>query len=435
VRMPLLHRRGSALQRLAVAAVVFLSGVVSSSLPAGAAEPDAEALLVVEPLEPITLGAEAPAAETPTTIRCPEPGVLPSGEWYETWKQFKKDLEEKAGTSLSLCVIYTSQTIVNGPGEGKDRGVFWWNLNVNQRLWQGATLVTNTRGGSGLGPGRYQDIQLNHNWMQGEPREIYVSHLLLEQKLFDDKVTIWAGKLDVADYFGTNEVASWNFLSYSLARNPTIPMPYHAIGAVARYDVAEWLYVQAGVADAGGSWTRSGFESAFRAPHPNLSLYEAGLRPKIGGRKGNYRFTLWYDAETVSRVDGTGSERDNLGFGLSFDQQLSDKVTAFLRYGRADQDLRDVEHFWSVGARWKGPFAARPADEFVFGVSQAVMGRDFRRANTPSTSQETLFEMYYNIQITEWMALKPDVQVILNPGANDSNDVGVVAGLRLQLAF
>ncbi|HUU31507.1 MAG TPA: carbohydrate porin [Phycisphaerae bacterium] len=372
-----------------------------------------------------------------TSGPCPPQQAITPGsalDWYEAWKKFKEDLERTTGTTLSLCLIETPQVALNGPAEGNVRNVFWWNLGLNQKLWSGARLITNTRGGKGDGLHKLIDEKLSTNWMASEPDPLYVSHCLLEQKLWDDSVTLWLGKLDVDDYFDTNEVASWNFLSYSLARNPTVPCPWHAIGAVARYAPAEWLYLQAGVADAQGSWTETGFRTAFHDEAYTVSMYEVGLRPKVNGRQGNYRFILWYDAEQLDRVDDVGTERDDAGFALGFDQALTDKVAAFFRYGCADEAIREIEHYWSLGAVRTGPFPSRPDDELAFGVSQGIMGQDYRDKNR-SAPQETLVEVYYKIQVNPWLSIKPDLQVILNPGAERDEDVSVVAGVRMQLSL
>jgi len=343
-------------------------------------------------------------------------------------------MEDTTGTHVGLCTITTSQAVLNGKVEGKDRTVFWWNLNVTQRLWPGAKLITNTRGGSGNGLEGIDGSKHNTNWTRHEPECVYVSHLYLEQKLFDDKLTLDVGKLDTEDFIDTNKAASWDFLSYSLARNPTIPCHWHAIGAVARYDLLPWLYVQGGVADAQGSWTETGLNTAFHDEDYFVSLYEVGLTPKLGARQGNYRFILWYDPQPLGRIDGSGVNRDDLGFGLSFDQEIADGVTAFMRYGYADESVREIEHYWSTGATWTGPIPGRREDVLGFGVGQFIMGGDYRRANQAAHT-ETIFELYYKIKLAEWCSISPDLQAILNPGASRDNDVGVIAGLKLVVGL
>ena len=44
-------------------------------------------------------------------------------------------------------------------------------------------------------------------------------------------------------------------------------------------------------------------------------------------------------------------------------------------------------------------------------------------------------ECYYNIEVTPWMHVTPDLQVIVNPGGTDDNDVALVGGLRVHLSL
>jgi len=427
-----------------------------SPRPIGAAGPAALLLLgLLTPPASVWAGEPAtrPADPTPQAKRewlsplllvlglpsppCPRPdgpAAAPGPDgWHEQWKRLKNRLREKTGTSVGLCVNSQSQVLLNGPQEGRARSVLWWNLGVVQELWAGGKLVVNARGGVGDGLGRYLGAKHNTNWAQDEPRALYVSHVLLEQKLLDEKLTLSLGKLDVGDYFDTNAAGDWTFLSYSLARNPTIPFVWHAMGAVACYEPCSWLYVQAGAADGRGSGTETGLKTAFHDEDHFLGLFEFGFRPKLGDRQGNYRFILWYDGRPVDRVDGNGSERDDVGFAVSFDQQVTEKVTAFLRYGFAHARLREIASFWSLGATWTGAVPQRPRDVLGFGVAQAVTGTDYRRANG-AASTETIVELYYRIRVNEWLSVTPDLQAIVNPGARN-RDVGVVAGVGVNLSF
>ena len=59
--------------------------------------------------------------------------VLP--ESLEAWKNFKKNLEEKYGTSIGITLDDHHQQILNGPGAREGRNIFWWNVTLKQKLW------------------------------------------------------------------------------------------------------------------------------------------------------------------------------------------------------------------------------------------------------------------------------------------------------------
>jgi carbohydrate-selective porin OprB len=52
----------------------------------------------------------------------------------------------------------------------------------------------------------------------------------------------------------------------------------------------------------------------------------------------------------------------------------------------------------------------------------------------PVERNETVYEMYYNIEIAPWMHVSPSLQVITNPGGQDVGDA-VVAGIRMHISF
>lgn len=248
---------------------------------------------------------------------------------------------------------------------------------LKQKLWNDATLVACARGSSDNGDPPHGIVpfvgsRLNLDSTAYETEYLYLANLFLEQRLLDGKVLLAAGKMNFPLLFDTNKIADWDFFSLSLARNAAFPHRFHTIGAFVRYDPADWLYVQAGIMDAQGIRSETGFNTAFHGEAYFLSMYELGIRTQIAGREGNYRFDLWYDPQPLRRHDGTGYERDNVGFGVSFDQMLTDRVGVFARYGWNDGDVRTFGNYWSLGGTWTGPLPGRDKDVLGFGFGQGI---------------------------------------------------------------
>ena len=42
-------------------------------------------------------------------------------------------------------------------------------------------------------------------------------------------------------------------------------------------------------------------------------------------------------------------------------------------------------------------------------------------------------ELYYNIEVTPWLHITPDIQVVGNPGGTTMNECSFVYGLRMQM--
>ena len=236
-------------------------------------------------------------------------GAAPA-DWFAAWTKMKKDLEQTTGTSFAITLDNTDMWVLNGPGADQMRDLLWWNLTVTQKLWTDAKLIVRVRGSTdthkNLPPhGLYPVVhpKLNLDWRWAETTCIYVANLYLEQKLLDKKLTITIGKINAPLLFDTNNVAGWDFLSHSIARNAAYPHKYHTLGAVVRYDVTDWLYVQAGAIDAQGSRSETGFSTAFHAEDWWQSMYEVGFKTKLAGKEGNWRFELWHDPRACR--DGT----------------------------------------------------------------------------------------------------------------------------------
>jgi len=105
-----------------------------------------------------------------------------------------------------------------------------------------------------------------------------------------------------------------------------------------------------------------------------------------------------------------------------------------MRCGLDDGRVRSFSYYWSLGGTHRGLLPGRDEDVLGFGVGQGITHQDYRQANN-ATHTETIIETYYKIFITEWCSLNLDMQILFNPGANASNDTGVIPGFRLKMLF
>ena len=359
----------------------------------------------------------------------------------ETWKNFKRNMQEKYGTCIGITLDDHHQQILNGPGARRGKNLFWWNLTVKQDIWEDGKLICKVRGSSIDGGDPPHGItpragsQLNVDWASYETEMLYVANLYLEQRLLDDKLLLAIGKFTYPSYFDENKVAGWDFFSHSLARNQIFPNKYHTMGILGRYDCTDRLYVQACIADAEGIRSETGLNTAFHGEDYFITLGEVGIKTTNSeGYEGNYRFNLWYDPQPLTRNDGKGSERDTVGFGLNFDQALSEKTGAFLCYGWDDGRVRKFSNYWSLGGTYKGPVPDRDKDVLGFGVGQGITHQDYRNANNAAHT-EAILETYYKIHVNEWCSVTLDLQVLIDPGLNNANDTSVIPGVRVKMAL
>jgi porin len=71
------------------------------------------------------------------------------------------------------------------------------------------------------------------------------------------------------------------------------------------------------------------------------------------------------------------------------------------------------------------PFASEAAESLGLAVS---------RLQSRIAGAETAVELTYRRELTPWLTLQPDVQLIVNPGAGGSLRDALVLGLRIDIA-
>lgn len=292
-------------------------------------------------------------------------------------------------------------------------------------------------------------------------QEFYLDKWWYGQRFLDDKIEFRIGKLlTPIDLFDGNAYAQspWDqFINAALCRNSTFPHR-KAYGAYLNFKPWDNFYFRmAGIdADQRDANRCASFDTTFHEDARFIGMWEFGFTPKFasanGDLPGNYRFGWHYDPRPGQifrdthggRVPANETRGDDIGFYLSFDQflykendQPKDKqgLGAFLRYGYAHRDINAVSNFWSLGAQYQGLIPERDKDILAFGVAQSIMSDRLRDDLNNLADRETVYELYYKIQVTPWLALTPDVQIITHPGGNKTADNAIVGSIRAKITF
>ncbi len=272
----------------------------------------------------------------------------------------KKNLKEKYGTTIAFVINSQIQSALYAKtNKGKSRAAWYYNIALEQKLWKDAYTHLEFEGGHNKGIDKLLPTFSIFNSKAGEPAYFYINKFYLSQKFFQEKGFLAAGRLDLSDWFDANKVANSGdkqFLSASLVDNLILPFPQRGLGAMARFKPADWFYFQAGASDAKAISTKVGLNNSFQG---TFFISEFGFSPKIGSLQGNYRFIINSDHVKLGRIDGSGNKNGDYGYALSFDQQISKRVTLFCRYGFADQEVRNIQHFWSWGGQLTEPIPGR----------------------------------------------------------------------------
>jgi porin len=108
-------------------------------------------------------------------------------------------------------------------------------------------------------------------------------------------------------------------------------------------------------------------------------------------------------------------------------------VGVFGRFGFGGEP-NIFEQFYSFGVSGKGSIPTRDRDTWGVGYYHANISDDINPVFGLDAEQGV--EAYYNIEVTPWMHITPDLQVIVDPGGGfRDRDVAIVYGLRMQMSF
>jgi porin len=189
-----------------------------------------------------------------------------------------------------------------------------------------------------------------------------------------------------------------------------------------------------------------------------------------------YKLGFWYNSERFAdlAVDTTGlslaspassgiprSHRGDYSIYAVMDQMLwvdpreNDRTISFFAraMGAPQSDRNLITVSVNAGFTWHEPILHRDADTAAIGMGWAKAGHAqqvfdqstgaFMATYYPVQTSETYLEATYQIQVTPWWQVQPDIQYVFNPGAGilNPNEAGskikneLVLGLRTNILF
>lgn len=255
-----------------------------------------------------------------------------------------------------------------------------------------------------------------------------LTNFFWQQELFKGRFAIIFGVVDVTDYVDVySMVDPWNaFSNLAFLNNPTIPAPNQGIGAAARILFTENIYILGGLADTNGDpsdpWNSV---NTFFDQNEYFTHLEIGWIGSYESRfENNIHVTVWY-ADKREKKDVTNGR----GVAVSFSRLLAERWLPFARAGYADGGGAFFEKSVSAGF---GYYTQNQNGLFGFGInwgdpSNENFGGDLKDQHTA--------EMFYRMQLLNYVRITPDIQVLLEPALNPDKDVIFVFGLRAQVAL
>ncbi|NTV28757.1 MAG: carbohydrate porin [Candidatus Omnitrophica bacterium] len=256
------------------------------------------------------------------------------------------------------------------------------------------------------------------------------------------------GKLDPTSVVDNNAYANdegAQFLGSMFRNSAVIEFPDNGLGARVSYDIGEKADIGLIAVDGDADGEDAG-DGMFVGGQLNF-------KPRLLDRDGNYRLLAWSNGQNHTRWSDTEKNKENgYGYGLSFDQELTDVLGAFVRYGwqnpkvvlstADDFDIATaagLEQAYSLGLQLKGSLWGRAEDVTALAFGQVFPSDEYKNQDsTRKAKTENHLEWYYNWRVNDHFHLSPDLQVVWNPYGGDAvngNDTILVGGLRAQVDF
>ena len=146
-----------------------------------------------------------------------------------------------------------------------------------------------------------------------------------------------------------------------------------------------------------------------------------------------------YGYKTGNAPGSLRHQNDWLGFGLSFDQEITDKIGIFARYGTNEKKMDGTNspfphQSFSLGTQIRDPFGLYPEDAFGAAYGWAGVYRD-GSIDLTRYVPEHLVEIYYRHNFSG-VDITPFVQIIGN-GSGNADDAAnaAILGCRMHAEF
>lgn len=361
------------------------------------------------------------------------------------------------GVGATMIMQGTNNVNYNGDGhtlkESRTDGSYSADITLGKEFKEiNGKAFAHLEAGQGAGLEDNLVLYSNVNRDAGDNEaKVEVTELWYEQGLFNEKAALTFGKLDPTVYFDQNEIANdetTQFLGRMFRNSPALEFPDNTAGIRVAYLPAEWLELGYGVFNGNSNWEKTG-DNLF-------NIGQVHFKTKFFEMPGNYRFYGWNNNINHTKwLDAEKTKEASYGFGLSFDQKVTDITTAFCRYGWQNPKVYNpeimttgdnnfsLEQSWSAGLQFEGKPWGRDKDVLALAVGQVFPSDDYKKAGSStilSTNAKTEghLEAYYRIFVNDHLSISPDFQYIWNPFGKDVvNDTSgiFVGGMRAQVDF
>ena len=429
-----------------------------------------------------------------------------SGDWWESaeltddWGGARNTLYDEG---VSIFANYTNN-IAGNPIGGKSAGftycdniTFGLDLDLEKLIgWKGGDVTVSglNRNGSNLSEKNIGNQFTVQQVFGGSAVMFYA--LYLDQKLWDDKISIKVGRFATGDDFASSPIY-WLYMNNGIDGNPqALPVntqfsayPWAVWAARVRVDPTPEFNAMLGIYQVSDrifnrnyhgldwsmrsndsillisqiGWTPEFFKRAVPAESVATSDGKANVGEKstvaaksakeiithseLKGLPGHYWFGAYWSPWDFPQFGTTETATNSYGFYWHADQMIYQEApgsdqgltiwSAFVL--SPQQNIAKLPFQVNGGLAYKGLVPTRSDDYACFGIVYGKFSRDFARSFAESgggyPDYELVFEWNYKVQLTKFAFLQPDLQWVVNPGGTHNIPNALVLGAQMGVTF
>ena len=349
------------------------------------------------------------------------------------WYEWKASLFDRYGFQFTLAYSALAHKATETRVGREDKAVGGvldfggsWSIPNRDSEWQGILrfrIADQHKIGTSVAPSGFGD-EIGSAWgtsLAFDDVSLNVVEGWWEQRL-GGALAIRFGKMDASGLVDAPSLGNpfEHFMGHPFNLNSAIPFPAEGIAAVGNWALTEDVWLLAAIIDSNGNGKDWDFESFFSV-REHLKTFELGWTPDLSYGRGEYHITYWKSDQRVQAQVPQGE-----GFTLYLEQRFGN-VMPFLRYGHSSGGAAALKNMLAAGVGFYQALGHN-SDGFGFGIS---WGEPFGA----QARNQSGVESYFRVQLTNEIAITPNIQYIKNPANNPDANSTFVFSVRIRAAF
>lgn len=292
------------------------------------------------------------------------------------------------------------------------------------------------------------DLQILSNIESGNYIGFYEYYF--KQKI--NNFTFILGQHDLnTEFIGTEYGGTFINSSFGIA--PTISLnvpvsiyPVAAPAFIIKYEKDELYVAKAGIYDGDpGDFESNRYNLQWNTNSDEgyFLISEIEFKSNFSGNKGCYKIgSFFHTGDFVDYRDTLKSQKGNFGFYFISDQVLwtskansSKYLGAFLQAGYSLSNYNFIDFYLGGGLHFNGTLPQRFEDVVGLAFAYAKISNVYKNIYSGYDPGELAIELTYKFRVFDFYTIQPNLQYIINPGANPDLNNALVALMRFNITL